>query len=76
MDARYYNPRPIRVARADASRVAGGIEVLIELRDEGYPGATYNLVYNEEKRALIGLYYQPAAGQNFSVVFVPMKQGG
>jgi hypothetical protein len=75
MDARYYNPRPIHVARAEASKVAGRIEVFVELRDTGYPGATYNLVYNSEKNLLAGLYYQPAAGQNFSVVFVPMKQG-
>jgi len=75
MDARYYNPRPINVSRAEAARVGGMTEVFIELRDTGYPGATYTLVYNAEKKTLVGLYNQPSVGKNFSVVFVPMKQG-
>jgi hypothetical protein len=69
IDAGYFNPRPINVARADASLDADGLKVFIELQDVGYPGATYTLTYNTRLNVLEGLYYQPAAGQTFEVVF-------
>ena len=72
IDAGYFNPRPINVARADASLDADGLKVFIELQDVGYPGATYSLIYNPRQNVLAGLYYQPAAGQTFEVVFVPL----
>ena len=72
IDTGYFNPRPINVARADASRDTDGLKVFIELQDVGYPGATYTLTYNPRQNVLEGLYYQPAAGQTFEVVFVPL----
>lgn len=72
IDAGYFNPRPINVARAEASRDVDGLKVFIELRDVGYPGATYSLIYNPSQNVLEGLYYQPTAGQTFEVVFVPL----
>ncbi|MEJ2475433.1 MAG: hypothetical protein P8Y74_16330, partial [Desulfobacterales bacterium] len=72
IDAGYFNPRPINVARAEASRDVDGLKVFIELRDVGYPGATYSLIYNPRQNILQGLYYQPTAGQTFEVVFVPL----
>jgi len=72
IDAGYFNPRAINVARADASLDADGLKVFIELQDVGYPGATYTLIYNPRQNVLEGLYYQPAAGQTFEVVFVPL----
>jgi uncharacterized protein (DUF2147 family) len=69
IDAGYFNPRPINVARADASRDGDGLKLFIELQDVGYPGATYTLTYNPRQNVLEGLYYQPAAGQTFEVVF-------
>ena len=72
IDAGYFNPRPINVARAEASRDVDGLKVFIELRDVGYPGATYSLNYNPSQNVLEGLYYQPTAGQTFEVVFVPL----
>lgn len=72
IDAGYFNPRPINVARADASRDGDGLKLFIELQDVGYPGATYTLTYNPRQNVLEGLYYQPAAGQTFEVVFVPL----
>jgi hypothetical protein len=72
IEAGYFNPRPINVARAQASRDADGLKVFIELQDVGYPGATYSLIYNTSQNVLEGLYYQPTAGQTFEVVFVPL----
>ena len=69
---RYLNPRPINVARAEASQDGDGLNVFIELQDVGYPGATYSLIYNPSQDVLQGLYYQPTAGQTFEVVFVPL----
>lgn len=45
----------------------------VELRDTGYPGSTYTLLYDPDKDALLGLYYQAVQRRNFEVVFVPMK---
>jgi uncharacterized protein (DUF2147 family) len=72
IDAAYFNPRPINVARAEASQDVDDLKVFIELQDVGYPGATYSLVYNPSQDVLEGLYYQPTAGQTFEVVFVPL----
>lgn len=70
MDAGYFNPRPINVSRALATQDGQRTLIFIELNDVGYPGATYNLVYHPQKDILLGLYYQPSAGQNFEVVFM------
>ena len=70
LDANYYNPRPINVAQAEAKRVGNALRVFIELRDTGYPGATYTLTHNPQNDGLFGFYHQPAAGQTFEVVFV------
>ncbi len=68
--AAYYNPRSINVSQALAAQKDGAIEVFIELRDTGYPGATYTLKYDQGNDILVGLYYQPAAGQTFDVQFI------
>jgi hypothetical protein len=73
MDARYYNPRPIHVSQATVSNEDGVAKVFIELRDTGYPGATYNLLYKPADDLLVGRYYQPAVGQTFDVFFVRRK---
>jgi hypothetical protein len=73
MDAGYFNPRPINVAKAEASQEGDKIKIFIELRDVNYLGATYNLTYDFERDQLRGVYYQPALGQSFDVVFIRMK---
>ena len=73
MQAGYFNPRPINVARARASLVKDYLKVEMELRDTGYPGSSYTLLYDPHKDALIGLYYQALQRQEFDVVFVRMK---
>ena len=73
MDVRYYNPNPIHVSQATLSNAGGVAKVFIELRDAGYPGATYTLLYNPRQDMLMGDYYQPAVGQTFDVVFMRYK---
>jgi hypothetical protein len=70
MDADYFNPRPIKVARADAAMFKEHLRVDIELRDAGYPGSTYTLLYDPAKDALLGRYYQAYQRQTYDVVFV------
>ncbi|MFC1516856.1 hypothetical protein ACFL7E_08905 [Thermodesulfobacteriota bacterium] len=73
MAAGYFNPRPINVEQAHASMDKGHIKVEMTLRDVGYPGSAYTLVYVPEKDALLGYYYHAVSGQNFDVFFVRMK---
>jgi hypothetical protein len=73
MEAGYYNPRPIYVSVAKATRENTGIKIFIELRDVGYPGSTYTLVYVPQNKVLVGFYYQAGLGQNFDVLFTKMK---
>ena len=73
MDAGYYNPRPIHVARAEA-RTEGGVgKVFVELRDVNYPGSTYTLTYDPKGDCFNGVYYQAAIKQSFDVVFTRIK---
>jgi hypothetical protein len=70
LDAAYFNPRPINVSQAEIAMENGSIKIFIELRDVGYPGARYSLVYLPQEDTLKGLYYQPSVGQSFEVIFV------
>jgi hypothetical protein len=72
-EAVYLNPRPIKVARAEASAAGGTARFFIELRDAGYPGSTYELIYDPRGELLAGVYFQAAMGQRFDVVFVRKK---
>ncbi len=69
VEAVYLNPNPIHVSQARISDDNGSLDLVIELMDVGYPGATYRLSYNAEYDALVGLYHQPTAGQDFEVAF-------
>jgi len=73
MVARYFNPRPINVSRAEASLDGATTQVFIELRDTNYPGSTYTLTYDPVSDQLKGTYFQAALQQSFDVVFVRMK---
>jgi hypothetical protein len=73
MEAAYFNPRPINVSRAKASVFKDHLKVEVELRDTGYPGSTYTLLYDPDKDALLGFYFQAVQRQNFDVIFVRMK---
>jgi hypothetical protein len=73
MVARYFNPRPINVSRAEASLDGTTTQVFIELRDTNYPGSTYTLTYDPQTDQLKGVYFQAALQQSFDVVFVRLK---
>jgi hypothetical protein len=72
MDAGYFNPNPINVSRAEASRDGGVLKVFVELRDVNYPGSTYTLRYDPGKDAMEGVYYQAALQESYDVAFVRM----
>jgi len=73
LDAAYFNPRPIHVAEARAFREGSTIRVTIELRDENYPGSTYNLRFDPQNDRLSGDYYQAVAREHYPIFFVRMK---
>jgi uncharacterized protein (DUF2147 family) len=73
LDASYFNPKRINVAKAEASREGDATKVFLELRDVNYPGSTYNLVYEPEYDRLHGIYNQAALNQQFEVVFERMQ---
>ena len=71
--AGYYNPRPINVEQAQASMGKDHVKIEVKLRDQGYPGSAYTLVYVPDKDALLGYYYHAVSGQHFEVVFIRAK---
>jgi len=73
IDAGYFNPDPIHVARAEASQEREATKVFIELRDVNYPGSTYTLTYDPASDQLKGIYYQAVEKQRFPVAFVRLK---
>lgn len=73
MTAAYLNPRPINVAKAEASMVGETLRVFIELRDVNYPGSTYQLTYEPAADRLTGTYYQAALRESYDVAFARMK---
>jgi len=73
LDAAYFNPRPIHVAKAEASRDGERVNVFIELRDVNYPGSTYTLAYDPTDDQFKGDYFQAALKQNFDVFFTRVQ---
>jgi hypothetical protein len=73
LDAAYFNPNPIHVARTQAAIDGTVLKVFIELRDVNYPGSTYTLAYEPDGDQLKGIYYQAVEQQSFEVNFVRMK---
>jgi hypothetical protein len=66
----YYNPRPIRVSRAEARREGKLVGLFVELNDVNYPGSTYNLGYDPASGELRGVYFQAVERVRYDVVFV------
>ncbi|MGH8069337.1 MAG: hypothetical protein ACRERE_29700 [Candidatus Entotheonellia bacterium] len=73
INAVYLNPKPINVAKAEATRDSSTVKVFVELRAPGYPGSTYTLTYDPTRDQLEGIYFQAALQQRFDVVFIRMK---
>ena len=73
MTAKYFNPLPVNVSRAEAAAAGSAIKVFIELRDVNYPGATYNLTFDPKNDQLQGVYLQPALQRSFQIFFIKEK---
>lgn len=73
VDAAYLNPRPINVARAEATRAGSTLKVFVELRAPNYPGSTYTLTHDPKTDQLGGVYFQAVQRQTFDVVFYRAK---
>ena len=58
IDAVYLNPKPINIAKAEATRDGSTVKVFIELRAPNYPGSTYTLTYDPQQDRLQGIYFQ------------------
>lgn len=71
--AAYFNPRPIRVFRAEIAKKNGTITLFVELRDVNYPGSTYNLTYDAATDRLIGTYFQAVENKTFNVQFLRVR---
>lgn len=73
IDGVYLNPKPINIAKAEATRDRSTLKVFVELRAPNYPGSTYTLTYDQEQDQLKGIYFQALQQQSFNVYFVRMK---
>ncbi len=70
LEAGYFNPKPIKVSRAIWMQGGSGLQVVVELNDVGYPGATYVLSHDAQTDRLVGQYTQPAMQQSFDIEFI------
>jgi uncharacterized protein (DUF2147 family) len=70
IEAYYLNPNPINVSEARFTTKLGKINIFVELRDAGYPGSYYTLVYDPDSNHLAGVYHHLGLNQNFDVYFV------
>jgi hypothetical protein len=70
VDAAYFNPKSIKVSRAIWMQGPTGFQIVVELNDVGYPGATYVLSHEPQTDRLVGKYNQPAMQQSFDIEFV------
>jgi hypothetical protein len=73
IDGVYLNPKPVNIAKAEATRDGSTVKVFIELRAPNYPGSTYTLTYDPQQDQLKGIYFQAVQQQSFNVNFVRMK---
>jgi hypothetical protein len=71
--ARYDNPSPINVSKAQAISKNGQTVLSVELRDRNYPGNYYILNYDPGHDQMAGMYYHLGLGQTFEVYFTRMQ---
>lgn len=70
----YFNPKSINVESAEFIEREGMLSLVVVLRDEGYPGSTYQLMFDPSYRVLAGNYRMPGQGQQHQVYFQKVKQ--
>ena len=73
LDAGYFNPNNINVAKAQASIEENQIKIYVEMQDIGYPGSNYTLTYDKENDRLVGVYYHAILKQKFDIYFLRQK---
>ncbi len=73
IDAQYFNPRPIKIARAELIP-ADNYRIFIEFDDEGYKGSSYDLIYDPAQDILSGKYFQATYGQTYQIGFVRLTE--
>lgn len=69
----YFNPRPIRVGRAEARLEDGAVRLFVEFDDRDYPGSTYTLRHDPASDQLVGIYYQAVQRASYEVAFVRQR---
>ena len=74
LEAGYFNPQPIHVAKAEVKKDGAATKVFIELNDVNYPGCKYNLTYIPNEDRLAGTYYQAALQETYEVMFERLKE--
>jgi len=72
--ARYLNPQPVHVSKAETWIEAGGVRLLLELTDRHYPGNFYELAYRPEEDIWIGVYHHLGVGEDYEVFFVRYRE--
>ena len=73
IQAAYFNPSPIHIAAANVALHNNTIKLFVELRDVGYPGSKYDLVYMSDDDILQGTYFQAQIQELYDVVFLRKK---
>jgi hypothetical protein len=73
--ARYLNPRPIHVSKAQWLKSGPRLQLMVEMQDKGYPGSNYELDYDAAHDTLFGTYHHLGISQDFQVSFYRMKPG-
>jgi len=74
--ARYLNPQPVHVSKAESWVEDGSVRLLLELTDTNYPGNYYELVYQPDQDVWIGLYHHLGVGEDYEVYFVRYREDG
>jgi hypothetical protein len=70
LNARYLNPRPINIAKAEWKVKDGRLNVFILFDDVNYPGSTYTLDYFPDRDQMVGAYFQAVQQQSYYVEFI------
>ena len=76
LQARYLNPRPINVSKAQWQKDGSRLRLMVELQDQGYPGSNYELEYDARNDLLFGTYHHLGLHQDFQISFYRLKPEG
>ena len=74
LTARYLNPGPVNVSKAEAWKEEETPRLLIELTDEGYPGSFYELAWEAERDLLVGVYHHLGIAEDYEVYFTRFEE--